>query len=368
MDFTLDQLLTIVGRLDDSPGFDSSRERFRRFLNERITGLESARAVVQECREQSGEQSHRALQDAVVLCGRFLGFETAFGRYHHDPGVMPAHGVWHARRRLHVTLILCTDQSADISLDTVSHGITEGEGGYPRIGLLVVTPLYAGKERLENALATGKHPNVRLISLSGLLRFCGMVVDGRLTHEDVLQVLNPGITLDARLDFLEHLTSGIRQDSTSESLAVATRIEQTPHEPRFWVSVMQSDPHTPTEPFVSSLIATRQILGINPAPGLADRVRQGDSICVFVGGWGIVAHAGIAGFLTDGSKVIRDSKRFTHVLRLTDVTVYEAPVIPDPELALKLDLVLTENTADVTVPISRREFESMTVHAFSQTG
>ena len=129
MDFTLDQLLTIIGRLDDSPGFDTARERFRRLLIERIDGIESARQVIKECREQSGEQSHRALQDAVALCGRFLGFETAFGRYQHDPGAMPSHGLWHARRRLHVTLVLCTDQLTDLNLDTVSHGISEGEGG-----------------------------------------------------------------------------------------------------------------------------------------------------------------------------------------------------------------------------------------------
>ncbi len=367
MDFTLDKLLTIVGRLEDGTGFDTSRERFRRFLIERIDGLESARTVIQECREQSGEQSHRALQDAVALCGRFLGFETAFGRYHHDPGAMPLHGFWHARRRLHVTLVLCTDQSTDINLDTVSRGITEGEGGYPRIGLLVMTPLYAGKERLENILAAGKHTNVRLISLSGLLRFCGMVVDGQLTHENVLQVLNPGVTLDAQLDFLEHVVAANR-DSPPDAPAVAPVTGRESHEPRFWVSALRPNPLTPTERIVSALIATRQILGINPAPGLEDRVRPGDAVCVFVAGRGIVAHAGIAGILSDGSKIIRDSARFTHVLRLTNVNVYDTPVVPNQELAVKLELALTGDIEDVTAPISRREFESITAHALSRAG
>lgn len=363
MDFTLAQLLTIIGRLDDSPGFDTSRERLRRFLIERTNELESARQVIQECREHSGEQSHRALQDAVVLCGRFLGFETAFGRYQHDPGAMPSHGLWHSRRRLHVTLVLCTDQSTDLNLDTVSHGIADGEGGYPGIGLLVVTPLYPGKERLENLLAAGKHANLRLISLSGLLRFCGMVVDGHLTHEDVLQVLNPGVTLDARLDFLEHVRAA-GQESRPATESIETAVE--PQEPRYWVSAMHPDPVTPTERIVSGLIATRQILGINPAPGLGHHVRPGDAICVFVAGRGIVAHARIAGILTDGSKIIRDSARFAHILRLTDVAVYDTPVVPNQELALKLDLALTGDADDITAPISRREFESITTHAWSR--
>ena len=76
MNVTVNQVLTIVGRLDDSPGFDSARERFRRFLNERVTDAQSARVVIQQCQQISGEQNHRALQDAVVLTGKFLGFDT----------------------------------------------------------------------------------------------------------------------------------------------------------------------------------------------------------------------------------------------------------------------------------------------------
>jgi hypothetical protein len=380
MDFTLDQLLTIIGRLDDSPGFDTPRDRFRRLLLERMTGLESARLVIQECRARSGEQSHRALQDAVVLCGRFLGFETSYGRYQHDPGAAPFHGVWLSRRRLHVTLTLCTDQTTDINLDAVSHAVTEGDGGHPRLALLVVAPLYAAKDRLEHALAAGKHPNVRLISLPGLVRFCAMVVDGQLAHDDVMQVLNPSVTLDARLELLQRVAAAAKTERVSslndprllrESEAEASPSvapEPVPHQVRYWVNVMRPEPLTPTERIVSSLIATRQILGINPAPGQEDRVRPGDAICVFVAGRGIVAHALIAGILTDGSRMIRDSKRFTHVLRLTDVTVYNTPVVPHQELTRKLDLALSADEAAVTTPISRREFESFTTHALSEAG
>jgi hypothetical protein len=114
------------------------------------------------------------------------------------------------------------------------------------------------------------------------------------------------------------------------------------------------------------LIGTRQILGINPAPGLEDRVRAGDAICVFMAGRGIVAHAHIAGILSDGSRVIRDSKQFTHVLRLANVIVYDTPVAPNHELGRKLELALAEDAEAVTVPISPREFESITAHALSQ--
>jgi len=95
-------------------------------------------------------------------------------------------------------------------------------------------------------------------------------------------------------------------------------------------------------------------------PGVEDRVRIGDAICVFIAGRGIVAHATIAGILTDGSRIIRHAKRYTHVLRLTEVTVYDTPVVPTQELGRKLDLALSEDSEAVTVSISPREYESIT--------
>ncbi len=67
-----------------------------------------------------------------------------------------------------MTLTLCTDRTTEIDLDAVSQAVAESDGSYPRLGLLVVAPRVAAKDRLEHALAAGKHPNVRLISLHGL--------------------------------------------------------------------------------------------------------------------------------------------------------------------------------------------------------
>ena len=36
MNVNVSQVLAMVGRLDDSPGFDTPRERFRRFLVQRF--------------------------------------------------------------------------------------------------------------------------------------------------------------------------------------------------------------------------------------------------------------------------------------------------------------------------------------------
>ena len=75
-----------------------------------------------------------------------------------------------------------------------------------------------------------------------------------------------------------------------------------------------------------------------------------------------MAHAQVAGVITDGNPVVRDSERFKQMLRLTDVTVYGTPVIPAPELVRRADLSLTEGAAPgaVAIPVSRREFELVT--------
>ena len=362
MDFTVDQVLSIIGRLDDRPGFDTPRERFRRLLRERMTTLESARLFIQQCREYGGEQSHRALQDAIVLAGRFLGFDASFGQYHHDPGAMPTHGTWLTRRRLRATVIVCTDQATAIDLDTVSRALLEGDGAAPHIAILVVTSFYAARDRLERSLAAGAHPNIRLVSLDGLLRLCDMVAGGRLAPDNVLQVLNPAITLDAQVDLLQRLATPSPSPQPAHEPTEA-------HPPRerdgrgYWVGVVKLDPFTSTERVVRSLITTHQIR-INPAPGNDDRVRAGDAICVFVAGRGIVAHAQVAGILTDGR--LRESAPFMHVLELANVTVYDAAVAPDQELTGKIELVPLSETAAVVVPISRREFDPIVSHGLSE--
>ena len=367
MEFTLDQLLTIVGRLDDTAGFDTPRERFRRFLQDRVTALETARLLIQQCREQSGEQSHRALQDVLVLLGRFLGFETAFRRYQHEPGVPPVHGTWQVRRRLHVSLILCTDQTPELDLEPISCNVAGGDADSgARVGLLVMTPLFPGRDRVERALAAGKYSNLRLVSFPALLRLAALAQERHLTAEDVVQVFSPATALDVRIDVLDRVAASGRPEAEFE--AALAMSEDGSRQRRYWVNAMRVEPFTQTERIVRSLIGTRQILGINPVPGVEDRVRIGDTICVFIAGRGIVAHATIAGILTDGSRIIRHARRFTHVLRLADVILYDTPVVPNQELTRKLEVALAEEREAVTVSIAPREFDSITAHALSEAG
>ena len=393
MNLTVNQLLTIVGRLDDSPGFDTPRERFRRFLTERMTDAPSARVVVEECRQMSGEQNLRALQDAVVVTGRMLGFATSFSAYQHDPGAAPIAGQWESRRRLRVILALCAGQMAESEVEALSNEVrSRGQADISRVGLCVVTPFCSAKARLEEMLQTRMHPELRLISLAGILRMADMTAAGRLTHDDVLQLLNPDVTVDSVVDLLDRSRTAAHTSSeldpvdssrtaahTSAELDLVDRsrnVADRPSEPapadqrapegeraaagNFWIAAIRLPQDTPAAQFVDSVISNRRLLAIHPASQAQRDVKPGDSICVCIAGEGFVADARVAGLVEDGTSGVRNAERFAQVLRLTDVTVYGVPVVPAPELIRKIELTPNGDAGAVVTPVSRGEFARVT--------
>ena len=65
MAISLTQILSLVGKLDDTPGDDTARERFRQYLKENVKNAVNIRDYVQECISISGDQYNRALQDLI---------------------------------------------------------------------------------------------------------------------------------------------------------------------------------------------------------------------------------------------------------------------------------------------------------------
>jgi hypothetical protein len=372
MNVTVSQVLSMVGRLDDSPGFDTPRERFRRFLVQRITDPQAARLVIQQCQQMSGEQNHRALQDAVVLTGRFLGFHTAFRQYQHDPGAAPISGEWESRRRLRVLLSLCTDQTAAIELEAFAQIVRNGlpahlHANTPRVGLCIVSPLFAAKTRIEEMLRARRHTELRTVSLPGILRMTDMAAAGRLTHEDVLQVLNPDLNLDPLIERFDRWATPPQAEAEHVAAPdVDPRPAPTP-DSNYWVAAIQLDASTPPGQFVESVIAKRRILPINPASHVQRAVESGDAISVYIAGVGFVAHAKVAGVITEGSPLVRHSERFTQVVTLSDVAVYHIPIGGAQELVRRIEATLSNGTTAVATPLSRQEFEMVTkAAAFSE--
>ena len=360
MNLTVSQLLGIVGRLDDIPGFDTPRERFRRFLAERITDAESARAVIAECRQVGGEQHRRALQDAVVQTGRLLGFETRYGAYEDDPGAAIVSGEWLARRRLRLLLMVCGPQTDALHLEPFAKVVgntddPQDDPGTPRVGLCVLTPFCAAKTRIEESFRANQgHAAMRLISLDGILHLTELTGAERFTREDILRFLNPTVTLDSLIEVFD------RRATPAAVPVLPARELPVPEElpgNRCWVAAIRLPQDTAPAPFVDSVIAKRRLLAVNPAAQVRGTVRVGDAVCVSIADAGFVAHARVDGLVTDGSSLVRDAQRFAQVLKLADVAVYDAPLLPTPDLVRRLDLGLNGDANAIISPMSRQDFE-----------
>ena len=70
---TLDEILELAGPLNDSPGENTARDRFRTHLTKSVTTPGALRDYIETCLRTPSAQHARALQDLVNHCGRLLG-------------------------------------------------------------------------------------------------------------------------------------------------------------------------------------------------------------------------------------------------------------------------------------------------------
>lgn len=71
---SLKEILDLAGKLDDTPGDETSRERFRRGLKENIRAVRQIRNYIEECLRNSGDQYNHVLQDQVNFLSCVIAF------------------------------------------------------------------------------------------------------------------------------------------------------------------------------------------------------------------------------------------------------------------------------------------------------
>src|SRR5579864_239189 len=120
MAITLNQILDLVGTLDDSTGPDTARDRFRRFLANNVKSVAELRDHLEQCLRTPGDQYNRALQDLVNHVGAFLGFEVIFGRYRGLQGEIGFDGHWKSPTGVHVVLEVKTSETYAIKTSTLT--------------------------------------------------------------------------------------------------------------------------------------------------------------------------------------------------------------------------------------------------------
>ena len=370
MKITLTDLLPLVGRLDAAPGFDTPRERFRRFLLEHVTDVPTARVFIEECQRSVGEQRHRALQDLVVLVGRFLGFETIFGSYERSANANAARidGHWRSRGLLEVVLELRTDQNPHASPESLARALTTTAleprvDACPRIGLAVVARHYAARTRLEQAFAADPHrSDLRIVSVRSLLTLAAHVAADRLSHVEAVKLLQSGFALDFVINLLDRPAA--LSQASDEPLAPPAPIPIERHEPAFWVATLLDDERAAAEQVLASVIAHRRVLGVCHAGPLQSEGSPGDWVCFFLPGKGIAGHAQLASIVDDSTTVVRNAAQFSCVYRLSHVELYEEPIVQ----ALRAGRPFAVPPTDAALagpclsPIARQDFIALTTY------
>jgi hypothetical protein len=358
MSITLDELLLLVGRLDDAPGFDTPRERFRRFLIERVTDVPTASVLIDDCQRSVGEQRHRALQDLIVIVGRLLRFEVTFGAYEPSADGLKVDGQWRSPGLLDVVLEIRTEQTTSATLDGLARAAAAapGAGLEPRIGLCVVARQYAARARLSRVLDVSRLPDIRVVTVASLLALAAQAAADRLAHAEVVKLLHSGVALDFVIDLLDRPAASSQSvESTAEQGPPAPA---APREPAYWIATITGNEVAAPEQLLASVIAERRVLAICPWGKLRGEGSPGDWVGFFVPGKGLVGHAQLESIVDDSTKVVRHARRFSCVYRLERVTLYERPILQ----ALRADRPFAVPPADVPLigpclaPIARQDF------------
>ena len=392
MSFALQEILTLVGRLDETPGFDTPRERFRRFLTERVTDVGGVRSLLSQCQQSLGDQHARARHDLIVMLGVFLGFEVTFGGYEAPGRPARLSGHWRSRRRARLIVDVRSEQTAGGDVDELARTVASLAADAPPdleerwIGLCVTTRFYSARRRLETLLAQRQSGDIRCVTVDSLLWLAEMTTAGRLEHEDVLRLLTSGPDSDFTIDLMRRMAEGaVVHETTAPAPAVASEqptrtgatgpswaeppnhlsIVENPERrrgPEYWLASLASDESASPEQMVDFVIRGRQVLGITDTGPLPIPVSVGDLVCFYIAGTGIVGHAQFDNLIPDASAAIRGAGRFTAVFQLKDVAIYDSPHrVMLESIGLHIPSRSPYDNGAMLAPITRDDYEALTL-------
>jgi len=346
MSITLNQILALVGKLDDSPGDDTPRERFRRFLKENVSEVGQVRDYIEECLRISGDQYNRALQDLVNYLGHLLEFEVSFGRYHGVPGQIGFDGHWKSPTGFHIVVEVKTTEAYAIKTSALVGYVDEliSEKKIPNwdnaLGLYVVGRPDPEIRQLENAILAEKRTHqLRIVSGESLLSLAEMMSEYDVTHQDILAVFRPsGPTIDPVVDLMARLVAQRQAEELPEKETPAPE-PSAESEVAYWLTPVKSDEEQTADEVIQSLVGQENIYAFGERTPGRKRIKPGDWICFYATGKGVVAHAKV---LTRPEKklhkMVRHPETYPWVFALENPYLYlNDPIVLDAAIRNQLD-------------------------------
>lgn len=346
MSVTLTQILNLVGKLDDAPGEDTARERFRRFLMENIREVGQVRDYLEECLRTPGEQYNRALQDLVNHLGGFLGFEVDFGRYQGLPGAVGFDGHWKSETGFHLVVEVKTSEVYAVKAATLV-GYVDGLISEKRVpsweqamGLYVIGRPDPALRQIENAIIAEKRTSqLRIISVESLLSLSEIMNQYDVSHDDILAIMRPsGPGIDSVVDLMSRLVAQPKHGLLAQVIEPAEEARAS-QEPAYWITPVKSYKEQTAEECIRALVQEERIYAFGDrTPGRKD-IRAGDWICFYATAKGVSGH----GTVTSEPKEMRHPRvsnpdKYPWVFRLDRTETYlDTPIVIDAALRGNLD-------------------------------
>lgn len=349
MNFTLNQILTLVGKLDDSPGEQTSSKRFRTFLRENIKEIAVVRDYIEECLRSKDDQYNRALQDLVNYVGEFLGFQVEYGRYRGVQGEIGFDGHWISPTGFHVVIEVKTTEVYAVKTSTLVGYINEliSNRSVPSweevIGLYVIgRPNPEIKTLINGIVAERRNDQLRVISSNALVSMAELINDYDISHDDILQVVKPsGPSIDAIADLMARLTAqrvmpAAPLEPMSEPMSEEPQIGESTN---YWLTPVGSDEVATADEVIKTLVGEQNVYAFGERTPGRKRIKPGDWIAFYSTGKGVVAHAKVSSFPAKGTnlKKIRHPEDYPWVFQLSEPTLYlDKPVVIDADMRSRL--------------------------------
>lgn len=373
---TLDQILNLVGKMDDAPGDDSPRERFRRFLSENVKEAGQVRDYIEECLRKTGDQYNRALQDLVNYVGHLLEFQVSYGRYHGVTGQIGFDGHWRSPTKFHLVVEVKTTEAYAIKASTLVGYVDSLISGKEvsdwdhAMGLYVVGRPDPEVRQLENAIIAEKRTHqLRVISVESLLSLAEMMDEYDVSHEDILAVLRPsGPTIDPLVELMARLIAE-KTEGGGEPPPTDTKDTPVNGETTYWLTPVKADEKETAEEVIENLVGKEKIYAYSSRTPGRKFLKPGDQICFYATAKGVVAHATVRSKPTERRHPkVKDQKKYCWVFDLDKAELYlDKPVILDASLRAKLEVFEKRDPANAwswfvqaTRKISRHDFEILT--------
>lgn len=356
---SLKQILALVGSLDDAPGDQTPRERFRQFLQENVTEVGQLRDYIEECLRTSGDQYSRALQDLVNRLGQFLGFQVRYGRYQGVAGQIGFDGLWDSPKGYHIVVEVKTSEVYAVRTATLVGYIDNliSERRIPSwedaLGLYVVGRPDREIRQLENAIVAEKRTHaLRVVSVESLLSLAELLREYDVSHEDILAVLRPASPrIDSVVDLLSRLAAGPRpgdlagaadlaspHPSSAEQVATSDT-DSNREEVCYWLTSVRSNEQATAAEIIRALVGQHQVYAFGDHTPGRQRIKPDDWIAFYEKGNGVVGHARVA------SKPVNQAHPKVHHPELYHWTFHvkgallylDDPLVIDAEMRAQLD-------------------------------